>query len=130
MLKKLINFLRRLKKWWKDFELIACAQERNYVLMKYNLGIVKYKNLDGTYENFLAQKESEGFLLHGKSDMHQVIFFWKKPGEKVGVTEWRSIHEVTQKINRKHRKEVISNLHEGLEEHEYQLLMKELPTII
>lgn len=130
MLKKLINFLRRLKKWWKEFKLIEEAYEERFVLMKYNLGVAKYKDIDGTIKNFLAQKENSGFILHGKSNMEQVVFFWKKPSEKVGVTEWMPIHEVTQRINKKHKKEVICNLHEGLEEEEYQILIKELPTII
>lgn len=130
MLKKLTNFLRRLRKWLKEFKLIEEAYEERYVIMKYGLGIAKYQNKDGTRKNYLAQKEDNGFILHGKSDICQVLFDWKKFGEKEGVTEWMPIHEVTTKINEQYKKEMISNLHEGLEEHEYQIIMKELQTIL
>lgn len=130
MLKKLTNFLRRLRKWLKEFKLIEEAYEERYVIMKYGLGIAKYQNKDGTRKNYLAQKEDNGFILHGKSDICQVLFDWKKFGEKEGITEWMPICEVTKKINRQYKKEIISTLHEGLEEHEYQIVMKELQKIL
>lgn len=129
MLKKLTNFLRSLKKWWKEIKFIEMYEER-YVLMKYSLGVAKYKEIDGTTQNYIAQKQDNGFILFGKSNMYQVIYNWRKCGEKEGVTEWMPIHEVTTKINEQYKKEMISNLHEGLEEHEYQIVMKELQTIL
>lgn len=130
MLKKLINFLRRLRKWFKEFKLIEESYEERYVIMKYGLGIVKYQDKDGEIKNYLAQKEENGFILHGKSNMCQVLFNWRKFGEKEGVMEWMPIHEVTEKLNSKYNKEIISSFHEGLEEHEYQIIIKELQTIL
>lgn len=129
MLKKLTNFLRSLKKWWKEIKFIEMYEER-YVIMKYSLGVAKYKEVDGTTKNYIAQKQDNGFILYGKSNMYHVIYNWRKCGQKEGVTEWMPIHEVTTKINEQYKKEMISNLHEGLEEHEYQVIMKELQTIL
>ena len=62
--------------------------------------------------------------------MCQVLFNWRKFGEKEGVMEWMPIHEVTEKLNSKYNKEIISSFHEGLEEHEYKIIIKELQTIL
>lgn len=129
MLKKLNNFLRRIKKWWKEFKFIAESPEERYVLMKYGLGIVRYREIDGKTKNYIANMENNKFIIHGKSNRCSILFHWFGKYEKEGVIEWMPISQVTEKINKKYKKEVIKNFREGLEEDEYQVINRELPYI-
>lgn len=107
MLKKLNNFLRRIKKWWKEFKFIEDLPEEHYVLMKYGLGIVRYREIDGKTKNYIAKIENNKFIIHGKSNRCSILFNWFE----------------------KYEKEVIKNFREGLEEEEYQVINRELPYI-
>lgn len=129
MLKKLNNFLRRIKKWWKEFKFIAESPEERYVLMKYGLGIVRYREIDGKTKNYIAKIENNKFIIHGKSNRCSILFNWFEKYEKEGVIEWMPICQVTEKINKKYKREVINNFREGLEEEEYQVINRELPYI-
>ena len=131
MVKKLSNFLRRLKKWWRVFKLVEEAMEENYVIMKYNLGVVKYKDCNGKISNYIARKEkNDEFVIYDISTHYKISFNYIEENSKDGVLEWLPINKVTEKINNKYKKELINPLHEGIEEKEYQIIQKELPVLL
>lgn len=131
MVKKLSNFLRRLKKWWREFKLVEEAMEENYVIMKYNLGVVKYKDCNGKISNYIARKEkNDEFVIYDISTHYKISFNYIEENSKDGVLEWLPINKVTEKINNKYKKELINPLHEGIEEKEYQIIQKELPVLL
>ena len=100
MVKKLSNFLRRLKKWWRKFKLVEEAMEENYVIMKYNLGVVKYKDCNGKISNYIARKEkNDEFVIYDISTHYKISFNYIEENSKDGVLEWLPINKVTEKIN-------------------------------
>lgn len=131
MVKKLSNFLRRLKKWWKELKFVEEAMEENYVIMKYNLGVVKYKDCNGKISNYIARKEkNDEFIIYDISTHYKISFNYIEENSKDGVLEWLPINKVTEKINNKYKKELINPFHEGIDEQEYQIIKKELPVLL
>lgn len=105
--------------------------EENYVIMKYNLGVVKYKDCNGKISNYIARKEkNDEFVIYDISTHYKISFNYIEENSKDGVLEWLPINKVTEKINNKYKKELINPLHEGIEEKEYQIIQKELPVLL